>query len=320
MYCRRIVFPILMLAAALHASTINFNAFPGPDNTLGTADDVPVNATSSAAVQFTTQFSQLAGGTGVLFDSLNPVNLGVGAITKIGSTYILVDARPDVSSTAYSFADVGMRFVSSADGSTPVTVGEVTLTLFSGGFGNQNVTFYDLAGNALITDTVSPGSTVSYSNPSGIAKVTAHTTGSIGVTSLEFTPASVPEPAGELLAGLGLVGIGLVRRRRRIGRAILPILALAVLWTAPRLSADTLWFNATADAAAPAGQWDPNGMFKYSFQTNSAPLPQDLHPDTSAEDAGESPEPSLLVAAGPALAIALAGAAIALRKEHYVED
>ena len=123
----RLFLALILLCSATYAATINFSVFPGTDNTLGTGDDV-ATAPSESAIQFTTQYSQLYGGTGVMFDSLQPPNTGLASVWNFGNgTFSLCDARPDVSPTTCSFANMQMRFVSSADGTTPVSVGEATM-------------------------------------------------------------------------------------------------------------------------------------------------------------------------------------------------
>ena len=66
---------------------VDFTAFPGADNTLGTGDDVALGLTSSSSggvqTRFTNEFAFLSGGVGFVVDSLcctAPQGIGVATI------------------------------------------------------------------------------------------------------------------------------------------------------------------------------------------------------------------------------------------------
>lgn len=217
---------ILFAASSATATTVTFSAFPGPDNTLGTGDDVPINAGSGngQAVFFTTEYTHLTGGAGLLVDSPvegNPTfgyNSGLGAVLLWGGNNILVGARPDAGPGQFSFGPIRYHFVDSSNGTNPVAVVNVDLDFVSGIFGGSIDTaqFFDLNGTLLATATYTDGvgsNHVSYSNLAGIARVDIGTSFSVATDNFSYSGLVVPEPTVFLSSILGAAVLTLSRRR-----------------------------------------------------------------------------------------------------------
>lgn len=197
--------------------TTNFADFPGPSEILGAPDEIPVTFTFSSSsngnqARFTNQFAELAGGLGFIVDSLCCGSLGdeLGSIYESGSGDWLVQARPDVDGTAFSFGSVAIDFVSSSNGTTPTTVASVDITVPSG---DGTLDFYDITDNLLGSSTVSGGGDFPFASATGIASVVFNVSDSSAISGLSFTTASTPEPAGLWLCLPALL-VGLKWRRR----------------------------------------------------------------------------------------------------------
>lgn len=207
-----------------HGVLVNFEFFPGPDNSLGTPDDIPITAT---VTHFTTEFAFLDGGVGFVVDSLSgtPDAIGVGGIEDYGNDgdNRVGAARPEIGPTAFSFGPHRYRFVSSLDGLTPALVSDVSLFvgLDANNTATDTIQFFDGLGGLLHTITLpnTPGQTVAYSNPVGIGSILITTTFSVASDDLEYTPllepssSAAPEPSTVALLGLG--GLLVLGRRSR---------------------------------------------------------------------------------------------------------
>ncbi|MDB6038869.1 MAG: hypothetical protein JWM99_2710 [Verrucomicrobiales bacterium] len=198
------------------AVTIDFSSFPGSDNTLGTGDDLSIVAGTGdgQAAFFTDQFSHLSGGTGFRVDSPVPGGAGLGAIVPHFGNNILVEARPDAGLGYYSFSAVNLRFVLSSDGLTPVGVPSVGFDFVSGisGGASDTAKFYDVNNTLLTTQTYVDGignNHISYSNPSGIARVDITTTFSVALDNVSYTPGAAVPDAGSTAGFMSLGCIGL---------------------------------------------------------------------------------------------------------------
>ena len=220
-------FSLLSLAAASALATpITFSVFPGADNTLGTGDDVAVNAGSGngTGVFFTNQFAHLSGGVGFLVDS--PVDgdplsgyINMGAIVSLSGNNVLVTARPDAGARQFGFGDVRYRFVQSSDGSTSTGVSSVDFDFVTGVDTGavDTAKFYDLNNNLLGTLSYIDGTGnnhISYANAAGIARVDVNTSFSAATDNVSWGTEVVPEPStlALLLSGITLIGW---RQRRR---------------------------------------------------------------------------------------------------------
>jgi hypothetical protein len=175
-------------------TTIPFTTFPGPDNILGNADDVPVTPSTSTAVWFTTEYARLVGGVGVVVDSTSTASSALGAIVKAnfgGLNNVLVQARPDAGAGKFSFGNVDYRFVSSTDGVTPAAAALVEFDFVPGiATGATNTArFYGSSGNLLHTATYVDGTGSNhllYANSAGIAKVSITTNFSVATDNFTF--------------------------------------------------------------------------------------------------------------------------------------
>ena len=207
-----------------HAVTIDFSAFPGADNMLGTADDIPVSESSLKGVFFTNEYAHLMGGIGFVVDSAVGGNSSSGYYSNLGAivnagrppySNVLVAAAPELGPGEIYFGALRYRFVDSVDGTTPVAVPSIGFDFVPGvapGF-TDTARFYDLAGNLLTTITYVDGvgnNHVSYSNPAGFSRVEIDTNFSVTTDNVTF---SIPEPSSLALIGSGIVS--LIRSRRR---------------------------------------------------------------------------------------------------------
>ena len=231
MTMKRILMGAWLMAAPVAMAgpiRVDFTVFPGADRILGTSDDVPVTLTGGQT-RFTNAFATLNGGVGFLVDSLcctPPLGTGLGAITNRGGENLLVEARPDVDATAFSFGNLQFRMVASTDGVTPTHVTSIDIRLSPGSSGT--IDFFnprdDLRFRAVVPH---DGSTnVLYSDADGLSRIVFTGTGGVDLFEFDATapltepppfvpPANVPEPGtfGLLLVGLILPLMDLRRRR-----------------------------------------------------------------------------------------------------------
>ncbi len=205
---------------------VDFTAFPGADNILGTGDDVALNLTSSASggvqTRFTNEFAFLSGGVGFVVDSLcctAPQGIGVATIANGGAGNLLAQARPDIDSTAYSFGSLNIRFVSSADGTTPVNVYSVDVRFGAGASGTVDF-FHGTTEDRYSVSLPTSGSlNLSYSDVDLLGEIRFTGTGGINLLEFDSTtavspPAATPEPGAFLLAAGGFFLLsGLLRKR-----------------------------------------------------------------------------------------------------------
>lgn len=205
---------------------ITFNSFPGPDNQLGTGDDIAIGP-GSPAVFFTDQFARLSGGVGFVVDSAvggNP-SLGyvpsLGAVFRLGGNNLSVTARPDAGPGQFGFGALRYRFVASDDGTTPVTVPQFQFDFIHGiAPGAHNIAgFYDSGGSLLnailFIDDFANNPRISYANPVGIARVDIFTTFSVATDNLVI-PGAVPEASTwAALVAVSLAGLWQARRQVR---------------------------------------------------------------------------------------------------------
>ena len=210
---------VLLGAPALKADLIkvDFTAFPGADNILGTADD------TAALARFTNEYAFLSGGVGFTVDSLccGSSGLDLGAIEIIDSLNSLVEARPDIGSTDFSLGDLAINMVSSTDGITHSSVRSIDVRFDPGATGS--ISFFNSRNDLRFRTSVPAGGSnnVLYSDADGIARIVFSGAGAINlfefdasaaITSLPPDPV-VPEPASFGLFGLGLIPIAVTRRK-----------------------------------------------------------------------------------------------------------
>ncbi len=207
---------VSLVSGAPAPVSIDFSVFPGPDQLLGTGDDVATDPGISSGDTVIVNddparsYAFLADGpNGVLFESLSFAGRS-GSVVKHGSDHVLVSDADGVDggSSSYSYADMRIHFIESGTPSSPLLrpVSAVSVTVIDavGGF-PPTVVFRDQSGAVLHSETAPYESAswiphvISFDDSaagSRIAMVDITTNFSMATTAVTFTSA---DPAEDVL-------------------------------------------------------------------------------------------------------------------------